>query len=165
MKNKFKIQLENIQRQKKLLIGLILFFVVIIFWLIISIFITQRRTLVSSELMKLAQPLVPSLNREVLDRLEDKAYFSDNQLDRFSIYVLVDDRSAQTMQIMDIIDDSIVVINGVDEDDEQVEEVVEEEESLVDQEQATEDQDVELQPLADDQENEEDQEELIEGVI
>lgn len=164
MKNQFKIQLENIQRQKKLLIALILFFVVIIFWLIISIFITQRRTLVGSELIRLAQPLVPSLNREVLEKLEDKKHFSDDQLDRFSIYVLVDDRSAQALQIMDIIDDSIVVIDDIGEDAQQEEEV-EEEESLIDQEQVIEDQDTEPQPSTDEQENDEDQEELIEVVI
>jgi hypothetical protein len=110
MPNKFEKQLDKIRRQKKLLIALILFFVVILTWILVSIFATQARHAVSPELIKLAEPLVPSLNKQLLEDLQGRAYFTDEQLENFSIYVVLSERGEDAGKVIDIINQETIAV-------------------------------------------------------
>lgn len=106
MPNKFERQLDKIKRQKKLLIALILFFVVILTWILASIFSSQARHAISPELVKLAEPLVPNLNRQLLEDLQRQEYFRDEELERFSIYALLSERGEDAGRVIDIINEA-----------------------------------------------------------
>jgi len=124
MPNKFERQLDQIKRQKKLFIALILFFVVILTWILVSIFASQTKQAIGPELIKLAEPLVPNLNTQLLDDLQEKRYFSDEQLEKFSIYVLLSERGEDAGKVTEIINQETIE----QEEAEEVEEVEEAEE-------------------------------------
>ncbi len=108
MLNQFEEQLTKIKRQKKLFIALILFFVVLLCWILLSIFASQTQHVVETELIQLAQPLVPNLDQELLVELQDKDYFTEEELENFSIYALLSDRGEDAGKIIDIVNESRV---------------------------------------------------------
>lgn len=126
MFNKFEKQLEKIRRQKKLLIALILFFVVILTWILISIFASQTGHVIGPELVKLAKPLVPSIDTKLLDDLQARSFFTEEELEEFSIYVLLSERGEDAGKVIDVTNQEVVAGgNEEDENEEEVEEVQE----------------------------------------
>ncbi len=119
MNNKFQNQLKQLRQRKRVLIVLILFFAIIVLWLFATIFLAQQRTFIEPELMQLAEPLAPNLNQELLEDLADRDYYRDNQLERFSIYVISQEETTARGRpvIVDIINDRVVTIDESLQDD------------------------------------------------
>jgi hypothetical protein len=90
MPNKAAKQLEKIRSDKKLLIILIFSMVAIFVWIAVSLLTASKKQLASPDLTKMAEPLVPTLDQELLDKLGGQQYFDSEQLGTFPIYVLVE---------------------------------------------------------------------------
>ena len=66
-----------------------------------SLFTSQQKTDVSKNLLKLAKPLTPTIDQEVIQRLRQQGVFLESQLQNFPIYMIVRDRS-QIERIIEI---------------------------------------------------------------
>jgi hypothetical protein len=86
--------------------------VTVIIWVGITLFSTQRETGIKPELLLLAEPLNPNINLQVIERVEQKRYFSPEELADFPIYALVVSKTGE---------ENIVVLNAADRAGNQVE--------------------------------------------
>ncbi len=100
VENSFQDQLKSLQKRKELLIILLFLFVIIIFWIGLSLFTSQQKLGITSEQKKLAQPLTPNINISVLEKVEQKRVFSEFELQDFPIYALYQDGG--TTKVIDI---------------------------------------------------------------
>lgn len=85
-------QLLGLRKNRQFLAILILLFVCIIFWTGVTLITSQRNTKVSSELTKLATPINPNLDIEVIQELEQKKLYTASELRNFTIYKIVTSR-------------------------------------------------------------------------
>lgn len=85
-------------RHKQQLLGILLFsLVTIVVWVGISLILSQQSTRISSALQRLALPLNPSINVEVLSEIEQKRAYDPATLTNFPIYRLLSDEEAVTL--------------------------------------------------------------------
>lgn len=99
--NIFKQTLDKIKHQQQMLAILIFAFVAIMVWIAATLFTSQQKTSISEDLLKLAQPLTPTINQEVIQRLRKKGVFPSSQLQKFPIYMIAKDKG-QTDRIVEI---------------------------------------------------------------
>lgn len=85
--NDIQKQLAKLRRDKRVLWLGILFFVLVVMWILLSIFTTSRTSSVSQELRDLAKPFVPRLESRVFDEILRKRAFDQGELQNFPIYV------------------------------------------------------------------------------
>lgn len=85
--NEIQKQLAKLRRDKRILWLGILFFVLVVLWILLSIFTTSRTSSVSQELRDLAKPFVPRLESRVFDEILRKRAFDQGELQDFPIYV------------------------------------------------------------------------------
>ena len=64
-------QLKKLRQKKELLIILLFLFVIVVFWIGLSIFSSQQTSGISPEQRELAAPLSPDLNVTVIEKLEN----------------------------------------------------------------------------------------------
>jgi len=91
--NIFNQTLEKMRHQQQVLAILVFTFVAIIFWVGVSLFTSQQKTGVSNDLLRLAKPLTPTINQEVVQRLREQGVFFDSQLQDFPIYMIMKDKN------------------------------------------------------------------------
>ncbi len=84
------------------LILLSLLFVCVIFWIIISLFSSQKTSKVPETSQKLATPLNPVLDTSKLNRLEEKTYYSPEELQSFPINIIETDAKSRTKRVIQI---------------------------------------------------------------
>ena len=89
----FKQALEKIKHQQQMLAMLVFALVAVIIWIGASLFVSQQKTGVDKDLLKLAKPLTPSINQEVIQRLRQKKVFLDSQMQDFPIYIIKKDQN------------------------------------------------------------------------
>jgi hypothetical protein len=89
----FKETLEKIKQQQQALAILVFTLVAAMIWIGASLFTSQQKTGISKDLLKLAKPLTPSINQEVIQRLRQKEIFLDSQLQDFPIYIIKKDKN------------------------------------------------------------------------
>lgn len=81
-------QLNKLRRDKKFLWLGVLSFVLVTFWILLSIFATTKTSSISPELQTLAKSFVPRLESKVFDDILLKRPFSQEELANFPIYIL-----------------------------------------------------------------------------
>lgn len=86
--NDVQKQLAKLRRNKKFLWLGILFFVLVVLWILVSIFATTKTSVISQELRNLSKSFVPRLESKVFDEISNERAFSDGELDYFSIFIL-----------------------------------------------------------------------------
>lgn len=91
-----------LKQKKQTLTILILLFICMLGWGIVSLFATQRDSKVDSEMLKLAKPLSPSVDTTALAKLESKRDFTTEELANFAIYKIVIDTKSQKERIISI---------------------------------------------------------------
>lgn len=106
MPNKAAKQLEKIKSDKKMLIALVFALVAIFVWVAVSLLATSKKQLTSPDVTKLAEPLVPTLDQQVLEKLEAKRYFDSEELETFPIYALVELDSGD-YTLVDVVSQSV----------------------------------------------------------
>lgn len=80
-------QLKKLRRRKEILIILLFLFVIVIFWIGLSLFSSQQKLGITPEQKKLSQPLTPNIDVATLEKIERKQKFSEYELQGFPIYV------------------------------------------------------------------------------
>lgn len=82
--------------QKQQLLGILVFsMVTIVVWVAISLVTSQTNTSIPPELLKLATPLSPTLNKDVLDQIEEKRVYTPDELAVFPIYKVLTTKNAR----------------------------------------------------------------------
>lgn len=99
---KYSAKLLNLKRGQFLLYTALLFFVVVIFWVIISLFSSQNKSEISLELKKLAVPLNPNIDTQVLATIQNKRVYNPSSLSNFPIYMVVRSEDGKTQQVVPI---------------------------------------------------------------
>ncbi len=89
----FAEQFESIKNQKTLMVGLLFLLVIVVFWIGLSMFGSQTKFAVSKEMRDLAKPLTPTLKESSLAKIEQKRQLNPNELDGFTIYKIIEDKS------------------------------------------------------------------------
>ena len=85
--NDFQKQLAKLRRNKRFLWFGVLFFVLVILWILVSIFATTKTSSISPELRDLSKSFVPRLESKVFDNILIKRFFSEDELSTFPIYI------------------------------------------------------------------------------
>ena len=86
--NDIQKQLIKLRRNKKILWLGILFLVLVIFWILVSIFATTKTSVISPELRELSKPFISRLESKVFDEILTQQIFSEEELSSFPIFIL-----------------------------------------------------------------------------
>jgi hypothetical protein len=110
-------KLSNLRVKQQALYIMIFSFVTVVIWITGSLFRSQKKTGISPDLLELAKPLSPTINVDVIDSIEDRKVYSDQELFEFQIYKIIKSRDGRTEQVVpidsnleEIPDDEIIVI-------------------------------------------------------
>ena len=76
------------KQNRLLIITFSLLFVALLLWVGVSVSESQKQTLITAEMEKIAQPLTPTLNKDVFPKLLAEIYYSTEDLASFPIYVI-----------------------------------------------------------------------------
>ncbi len=95
-------EIAGLRHNQYFLAILVLLFVSIIVWTSVSIVTSQKETKVSPKLLQLAKPLSPSLKGEVIDELEAKRIFTDEELSQFPIYKILVSQDGRQKKVVTI---------------------------------------------------------------
>jgi hypothetical protein len=90
-----KTHLSSLQRNQTFLRIMIFTLVTVIIWVGITLFKTQNDTGISPKELRLAVPLNPNINVDVLTRIEQKRTFSQAELSDFPIYSIVTSKTGE----------------------------------------------------------------------
>ncbi len=90
----FAEQFAVIKSQKILMIGFLFLFVIVIFWIGLSMFGSQTKFAVSKELRDLSKPLTPTVKDSVLSAIEQKRSFTPEELIGFTIYKVIEEKGS-----------------------------------------------------------------------
>lgn len=112
--NELNRQLNKLRRNKKLLWLGILFLVLIILWILVSIFATSKTSSISPELRELAKSFVPRLESKVFAEITDQRAFSPEELNDFSIFVFDQDEVTKDTILVDIMQKENLVEDQTD---------------------------------------------------
>ena len=102
MMSKYKSKLLNLKRSQYILYILILTLVVVVFWIGGGLFSSQRNTGISAEVQRLARPLNPNIDAEVLTEIQNKRVFETQDLSNFPIYMISRSEDGGNQQIIPI---------------------------------------------------------------
>ncbi len=100
--NDLQRQLSKLRRNKKLLWLGVLFLVLIILWILVSIFATSKTSSISPELRELAKSFVPRLESKVFEEISQQRAFTQEELNDFSIFVFDQDEMTKESILVDI---------------------------------------------------------------
>jgi len=95
-------QIAKLRRDKKFLWLGILFFVLVVLWILVSIFTTSRTSSIAPELRELAKPFVPRLESRVFEEILAKRAFTQSELSSFPIYIFDQDKLTADSVLIDI---------------------------------------------------------------
>lgn len=98
----FSKELTKLRTNQQILTILVLLFICMVFWIIVSLFSSQTSTKVTPEMTQKAEPLNPTLSTQVLDTLESKKVFTDEELSNFPIYVIQKSTTDQIERIVEL---------------------------------------------------------------
>ena len=112
--NELNRQLNKLRRNKKLLWLGVLFLVLIILWILVSIFATSKTSSISPELRELAKSFVPRLESKVFTEIADQRAFSAEELNDFSIFVFDQDEVTKDTILVDIMQKGNLVEDQTD---------------------------------------------------
>lgn len=101
-KRTFSKEVSKLRRNQQILTILVLLLVSMAFWIIVSLFSSQRSTKISADINTLAAPLTPTLDTSVLDTLDSKVTYTTEELADFPIFVIVNDTQTQEERIVPI---------------------------------------------------------------
>jgi len=119
MPNKFAKQLEKIKHKKKLLVILVFALVSVLVWIVVGIFSAQTKMGISPALTAMAKPLTPTLKGAVLETIEQKEYYSSNQLEDFPIFAIIENEEGTGFSVVDVVNNRINTVIGAGSGDEE----------------------------------------------
>jgi hypothetical protein len=87
-----KKQFAILKHKRQMLTILVLLFICVIGWVVVSLFAAQQKTKIDSKLLKYAQPLTANLDLATLNSLEEKRSFTEAELSNFPIFRVFTDQ-------------------------------------------------------------------------
>lgn len=97
-----KKDIKKLQQNKQFLTIMILLFVSLLFWIIISLISSQTTKKISPELQKLSKPLTPVIDTDVFDVISQKKEYSQDELSAFTIFKVLLSRDGKTERVVPI---------------------------------------------------------------
>jgi len=108
MTNQASSQLKQLKHRNTLIVILVLLFISIFIWTGVSIISSTTTSQLPENIKKLAIPLNPSIDRQILSGIENKQVLSDQELESFPIYKLILDKRTNSERVVTIdMDESI----------------------------------------------------------
>lgn len=95
-------QFNQLKNQRSVLVGLLFLLVIVVFWIGIGLFSSQKKFAVPKAMRDLAKPLSPILDEETLANIEKKRSFSESELTDFTIYKVVVNETSKQLRLVDI---------------------------------------------------------------
>jgi len=95
-----KSQLSQLQKRQTLLKIFIFTLVTVIIWVGLTLFRTQQETGIRPELITKSEALNPNINIEVVDQLEQKRQYTDQELSDFPIYTIFTTKSGEEQLVV-----------------------------------------------------------------
>lgn len=95
-------QFAQLKQQRSLLVGLLFLLVIVVFWIGIGLFSSQKKFAVPKSMRDLAKPLSPILDEETLGKIEQKRSFSAAELSEFTIYKVIVNETTKQLRLVDI---------------------------------------------------------------
>jgi|GEM_PF-4369924 len=100
--NNLSDQFAQLRRQRGVMAGLLLLLVIVVFWVGLGLFSSQKKFAVPKEMRDLAKPLSPVLDEKTLTKLEQKREFGSAELANFSIYKIIMSETSKQLKLVDI---------------------------------------------------------------
>lgn len=98
----YATKLLGLKRGQYMLYTSLLFFVLIIFWVGGSLLTSQTKSEISVELRKLALPLNPNIDTQVLSIIQNKRVYNQSSLSNFPIYMVIRSDDGKSQQVVPI---------------------------------------------------------------
>lgn len=95
-------KISQLRQRQRLLQILIFSLITITIWVTFSLFRSQKKTIISSEQKKLAEPLNPTIKVEVLQKLLGKKAYSEAELSGFPIYKILVSKDGKQSEVVTI---------------------------------------------------------------
>lgn len=95
-------QFAQLKNQRSVLVGLLFLLVIVVFWIGIGLFSSQKKFAVPKAMRDLAKPLSPILDEAALREIEKKRSFSPQELEEFTIYKIVVNEVSKQLRLVDI---------------------------------------------------------------
>jgi len=116
-------QLNRLRHQKNLLWLGILLFVLVILWILLSIFTSSRTSTIAPELMELAKPFIPRLESSIFADIQGQRTYAQGEIGFFPIYVIDKDNLEADLKFVDITKELVESEQTVDAADAEVEQL------------------------------------------
>ena len=102
-------RLSKLKRNQYILYLMVFGLSAIIIWVVGSLFSSQQETKVDAELIRLARPLNPNIDQEVIEKIEQKTTYGPSELVQFPIYKIITSRDGRATEVVtiDVADDSL----------------------------------------------------------
>lgn len=84
------------------MVALVLMFVVVIIWVVVSLYGSQTKSKLPDNIKELSQPLTPTFDRSTLEMIKLKPSFVASELEDFPIYKLIFDKQANKDRVVTI---------------------------------------------------------------
>lgn len=91
----FSKELSKLRRNQQILTILVLLFVTMAVWILVSLASSQRTSKITPEVKQMALPLTPTLDTTAIDKLESKVTYTEEELSTFPINVIYTDPRSQ----------------------------------------------------------------------
>lgn len=95
-------QFAQLKNQRSVLVGLLFLLVIVVFWIGIGLFSSQKKFAVPKAMRDLAKPLSPILDEPTLSKIEQKRSFTPEELQSFTIYKIVVNETTKQLRLVDI---------------------------------------------------------------
>ncbi len=95
-------QLQRLRHQKNILWVGVLLFVLVVLWILISIFTSSRTSSITAEQRELARPFIPRLESAVFDQILLRRPYDAGELRVFPIFVTSGDGLSDNPVLIDI---------------------------------------------------------------
>lgn len=95
-------KLTGLRVKQQALYVMIFTFVTVTIWIGGSLFSSQKRTGIAPDLLELAKPLNPTINVSLLNEIEGRQNYSDEELQYFQVYKIIKSKDGRIQQIVPI---------------------------------------------------------------
>ncbi len=83
-------------RQQQIFLKILVFsFFVVLIWIGVSVFQSQKKTALPSELVQMSTPLNPNIDLDAVSRIEQKRVYTASDLAQFSVIKLIKNANGQ----------------------------------------------------------------------
>jgi hypothetical protein len=106
------VTIDTLKHKQWFLRILVFSFVTVIIWVGLSLFRSQQATVIPEELQKLARPLNPNINLDVISRIEQKRAFSEAELSNFPVYRVIRLKSGEQVVVTQLPEDEESLIRS-----------------------------------------------------